>query len=41
MRRGDDGVWRVTGEPSWRDAAYRYEVRVYVPTLDEVVDERS
>jgi pullulanase-type alpha-1,6-glucosidase len=37
MRRGDDGVWRVSGEPSWRNAAYRYEVRVYVPTLDEVV----
>ncbi|HET8953397.1 MAG TPA: pullulanase-type alpha-1,6-glucosidase [Solirubrobacteraceae bacterium] len=37
MRRGDDGVWRVTGDPSWRNAAYRYEVRVYVPTLDEVV----
>jgi pullulanase-type alpha-1,6-glucosidase len=37
MRRGDDGVWRATGDKSWRDAAYRYEVRVYVPTLDEVV----
>ena len=37
MRRGDDGVWRVGGDPSWRDAAYRYEVRVYVPTLDKVV----
>ena len=37
MRRGDDGVWRASGDPSWRDAAYRYEVRVYVPTLDEVV----
>jgi pullulanase-type alpha-1,6-glucosidase len=37
MRRGDDGVWRVTGDPSWRNAAYRYEVTVYVPTLDKVV----
>jgi pullulanase-type alpha-1,6-glucosidase len=37
MRRGDDGVWRATGERSWRDAPYRYEVRVYVPTLDAVV----
>ena len=37
MRRGDDGVWRAAGERSWRDAAYRYEVRVYVPALDEVV----
>jgi pullulanase-type alpha-1,6-glucosidase len=37
MRRGQDGVWRAGGDPSWRDAAYRYEVRVYVPTLDQVV----
>ena len=37
MRRGDDGVWRASGEPSWRNATYLYEVTVYVPTLDEVV----
>jgi hypothetical protein len=37
MRRGDDGVWRVTGDPSWRNAAYLYEVTVYVPTLDKMV----
>jgi pullulanase-type alpha-1,6-glucosidase len=37
MRRGDDGVWRVTGDASWRNAAYRYEVTVYVPALDKVV----
>jgi pullulanase-type alpha-1,6-glucosidase len=37
MRRDDDGVWRVTGDPSWRNAAYIYEVTVYVPTLDKVV----
>jgi len=37
MHRGDDGVWRAGGDPSWRNAAYRYEVRVYVPTLDQVV----
>jgi len=37
MRRGDDGVWRVRGDASWRDAAYRYAVTVYVPTLDKVV----
>jgi pullulanase-type alpha-1,6-glucosidase len=37
MRRDDDGVWRVTGDPSWRDAAYLYEVTVYVPTVDKVV----
>jgi pullulanase-type alpha-1,6-glucosidase len=37
MRRGDDGVWRVTGDPSWRNAAYRFAVDVYVPSLDKVV----
>ena len=37
MRRGDDGVWRASGEPSWRNATYLYEVTVYVPALDEVV----
>ena len=40
MQRGDDGVWRATGEASWRGAAYRYEVRVYAPALDKVVDQR-
>ena len=35
MRRGRDGVWRIEGRPSWRDAAYAYAVTVYVP--DEVV----
>jgi pullulanase-type alpha-1,6-glucosidase len=38
MRRGDDGVWRATGDSSWRNARYLYEVTVYVPTLDEVVE---
>ena len=37
MRRDDDGVWRVQGEKSWRDAAYAFEVTVYAPTLGEVV----
>ncbi len=37
MRRGDDGVWRAKGRRAWRNAAYAYEVKVYVPTLDEVV----
>jgi pullulanase-type alpha-1,6-glucosidase len=37
MRRGDDGVWRATGEKSWRGADYAFEVTVYAPTLDEVV----
>jgi pullulanase-type alpha-1,6-glucosidase len=35
MRRGRDGVWRIEGRPSWRDAEYAYAVTVYVP--DEVV----
>ena len=37
MRRGGDGVWRAAGRPGWRGAAYAYEVKVYVPTHDEVV----
>jgi pullulanase-type alpha-1,6-glucosidase len=36
MRRADDGVWRVTGDRSWRNARYRFEVQVYVPTTDKV-----
>ena len=28
---------RVTGDASWRDAAYLYDVSVYVPALDEMV----
>jgi pullulanase-type alpha-1,6-glucosidase len=35
MRRGGDGVWRIEGPPSWKNAAYAYAVTVYVP--DEVV----
>ena len=35
MDRGRDGVWRIEGRPSWRNAEYAYAVRVYVP--DEVV----
>ena len=37
MRRGHDGVWRVKGSASWRDAPYAYAVTVYVPSLDEIV----
>ena len=25
MERGEDGVWRVRGEPAWRDAEYAFE----------------
>src|SRR3954463_1931753 len=28
MQRGHDGVWRVTGDGSWRDAEYAFEVTV-------------
>ena len=35
MRRGSDGVWRIEGRPSWKNAEYAYAVTVYVP--DEVV----
>jgi pullulanase-type alpha-1,6-glucosidase len=35
MRRGNDGVWRIEGRPSWKDAEYAYAVTVYVP--DKVV----
>ena len=38
MRRGGDGTWRATGDASWRDAAYRYAVSVYVPAADAVVE---
>lgn len=37
MSRGDDGVWRVTGDPSWRDAPYAFEVTVFAPSVDAVV----
>jgi pullulanase-type alpha-1,6-glucosidase len=35
MRRGTDGVWRIEGRSSWRNAEYAFAVTVYVP--DEVV----
>lgn len=34
--RGDDGSWTVRGQKSWRGAAYRYAVTVYVPSTDAV-----
>ncbi|HEV2783016.1 MAG TPA: pullulanase-type alpha-1,6-glucosidase [Actinophytocola sp.] len=36
MNRGGDGIWRITGHPSWRDARYAFEVTVYVPGEDAV-----
>jgi pullulanase-type alpha-1,6-glucosidase len=37
MSRDGNGVWRAKGHPSWRDARYAYEVRVYVPAEDRVL----
>ena len=37
MVRDRDGVWSARGHRSWRNAEYRFAVRVYVPSLDEVV----
>jgi pullulanase-type alpha-1,6-glucosidase len=37
MGRGDDGVWRIEGRPSWRGAPYAYAVTVYAPSAGEVV----
>ena len=37
MRRDRDGVWSVTGRPSWRNATYLFQVTVYAPTIDAVV----
>jgi pullulanase-type alpha-1,6-glucosidase len=37
MARGDGGVWRVQGHPSWREARYAFEVTVYVPAADRVL----
>ncbi|MCW2812213.1 MAG: alpha,6-glucosidase, pullulanase-type [Friedmanniella sp.] len=36
MRRDADGVWSVAGKRSWRDARYRFEVRVYAPTTQKI-----
>ena len=37
MARGEDGVWRVSGDASWRDAEYAFEVTVFAPAVDRVV----
>ncbi len=34
MTRQDDGTWTVTGDASWEDRSYLYDVEVYVPSLD-------
>ena len=40
MRRDRDGVFSVEGTRAWRGASYRYEVRVFAPTVGEVVTNR-
>jgi pullulanase-type alpha-1,6-glucosidase len=36
LRRAASGVWSVTGERSWQNRYYLYEVEVYVPETDTV-----
>ena len=36
MTRDRDGVWSVRGSSAWRNARYRFEVRVYAPTTSAV-----
>ena len=40
MTRRTDGTWTVRGARAWRDARYRYEVEVYVPTTGRVETNR-
>ena len=37
MTRDADGVWNVRGSSGWRNARYRFEVKVYAPTTQSVV----
>ncbi|MDX2907594.1 pullulanase-type alpha-1,6-glucosidase [Streptomyces griseiscabiei] len=38
MKRDDaTGVWSVTGEKSWRNKPYRYVVKVWAPSVREIV----
>ncbi|WP_345713568.1 pullulanase-type alpha-1,6-glucosidase, partial [Kineococcus glutinatus] len=36
LRADRDGVWSVTGERRWKDAAYLFEVEVFVPETGRV-----
>jgi pullulanase-type alpha-1,6-glucosidase len=36
MRRDDDGVWSVRGTGAWRNARYRFAVKVYAPSTQKV-----
>jgi len=37
MTRDSDGVWSARGSSGWRNARYRFEVKVYAPTTQSVV----
>src|SRR4051812_18680085 len=37
MQLDANGVWKLSGDPTWRNARYRYAVTVYVPAVDTVV----
>ncbi|GAB3252066.1 hypothetical protein GCM10027425_10310 [Alteromonas gracilis] len=37
MRRDGDGVWSVSGPREWRGASYVYRIRVWAPSVSEVV----
>jgi len=36
MERGDDGVWRASGPPSWAGLYYQYRLRNYSPATGRV-----
>ncbi len=36
MKAGAQGSWSLTGDASWKNAPYRYEVRVYAPATGKV-----
>lgn len=38
MAASADGTWAITGEPDWLGAKYRFEVLVYVPEHQRLVD---
>ena len=36
LRRDRDGIWSTRGTGAWRNARYRFEVRVYAPTTGKI-----
>ncbi len=36
MKAGDKGSWSVTGDATWKNAPYRYQVTVYAPTTGKI-----